>query len=80
MTNEYVFTVSCKYLGKGKLSLPEIRSWDININDYPHKVAVIRGKGFRDIRTKVNDMKRKPFLNSTVTVEVKVPKEIWEQL
>lgn len=80
MTNEYVFTVSCKYLGKGKLSLPEIRSLDININDYPHKVAVIRGKGFRDIRTKVNDMKRKPFLNSTVTVEVKVPKEIWEQL
>lgn len=80
MTNEYVFTVSCKYLGKGKLSLPEIPSLDININDYPHKVAVIRGKGFRDICTKVNDMKRKPFLDSTVTVEVKVPKEIWEQL
>lgn len=80
MTNEYVFTVSCKYLGKGKLSLPEICSLDININDYPHKVAVVRGKGFRDIRTKVNDMKRKPFLDSTVTVEVKVPKEIWEQL
>ena len=73
MTNEYVFTVSCKYLGKGKLSLPEICSLDININDYPHKVAVIRGKGFRDIRTKVNDMKRKPFLDSTVTIEVKVP-------
>lgn len=78
--NEYTFTVSCKYLGKGKLSLPEITSLDISINDYPNKVAVIRGKGFRDIRTKVNTMKRKPFLNSTITVEVRVPKDIWEQL
>lgn len=80
MTNEYVFTVSCKYLGKGKLSLPEIHSFDININEYPHKVAVVRGKGFRDIRNKVDSMKRKPFLNSEVATMVKVPKDIWEQL
>ena len=74
------FTISATYLGKGMLSEPEITSFDLDVSMYPSKVAVVRGVGYDKLKDQVKELKRKPFLNGRLAIDLEIEHHIWESL
>lgn len=77
---KYMFTVSAKLVAPNEFDEIKVTSNEVNVEEHPNKIAVVRGEGFRRICLSLQDADNSKRIGQVCAVNIEVPLQVWEFL